>query len=85
MGRALSLLSAASPHTFVGWLCASLRRSSPAYELTGGKGFAVKTAPTDFAGASVPRSRQEAERRNCVEGHLAWMPNESRWARDGPP
>lgn len=64
---------------FVAALLPSLRTDG------GGKGFAVKTAPTDFAGASVPRSRQEAERRNCVEGHLAWMPNESRWARDGPP
>ena len=53
MGWASSLLSAASPHTFVGWLCASLRRSSPAYELTGGKGFAVKTAPTRLVGALI--------------------------------
>ena len=27
---------------------------------------------------------QEAERRCRVEGHLAWMPNEERWAMDGP-
>jgi len=46
--------------------------------------FAVKTAPTEFTGDSVPWSRQEAERRCCVEGHLAWMPNEERWAKDGP-
>ena len=34
---------------------------------------------------AVPESRQEAERRCCGEGRLAWMPNEERWARDGPP
>ena len=34
---------------------------------------------------AVPESRQEAEWRCCVEGRLAWMPNEERWARDGPP
>jgi hypothetical protein len=34
---------------------------------------------------AVPEPRQEAERRCCGEGRLAWMPNEKRWARDGPP
>ena len=34
---------------------------------------------------AIPESRQEAERRCCGEGRLAWMPNEERWARDGPP
>ena len=34
---------------------------------------------------AVPESRQEAEWRCCGEGRLAWMPNEERWARDGPP
>jgi hypothetical protein len=34
---------------------------------------------------AVPESRQEAERRCCGEERLAWMPNEERWARDGPP
>jgi hypothetical protein len=34
---------------------------------------------------AVHESRQEAERRCCGEGRLAWMPNEERWAMDGPP
>ena len=34
--------------------------------------------------SQAARPRQEAERRGCVEGHLAWMPNEVQWARDGP-
>jgi hypothetical protein len=40
------------------------------------------TNPPDNA---VPEFRQEAEWRCCGEGRLAWMPNEERWARDGPP
>ncbi|WP_218575832.1 hypothetical protein, partial [Pseudomonas yangonensis] len=33
-------------------------------------------AYTDSSGDSVSESRQEAERRCCGEGRLAWMPNE---------
>ena len=40
---------------------------------------------TNHPNNAVPESRQEAERRCCVEERLAWMPNEERWARDGPP
>ncbi len=35
-----------------------------------------------FGWRSVPH--QKAERRCRAEGHLAWMPNEERWAMDGP-
>ena len=47
--------------------------------------FAVRSVLHKSSRQRDPESRQEAEWRCCGEGRLAWMPNEERWAGDGPP
>ena len=54
-----------------------------------GAGFSAPLLPfampsTNRPNNAVPESRQEAERRCCGEGRLAWMPNEACRAMDGP-
>ena len=56
----------------------------PSYELLLLR-FCLSQPSTHRPNNAVPESRQEAEWRCCGEGRLAWMPNEERWARDGPP
>ena len=46
--------------------------------------FAVRSVLNKSSRQRDPESHQEAERRCCVEGRLAWMPNEACRAMDGP-